>query len=34
MRRKVEVGEEEDMTNHEATSTLGTARGEPNEADC
>ena len=33
-RQKIEVGEEEDMVNPEATSALGGARKAPNEADC
>jgi len=33
MRQKVEVGEEEDIVNPEATSALGGARGAPNKAD-
>jgi len=33
-RQKVEVGEEEDMVDPEATSALGGRRKAPNEADC
>jgi len=33
-RQNIEVGEEEDMVDPEATSALGGARKAPNEADC
>ena len=33
-RQKIEVGEEEDMVNPEATSALGGTREVPNKAGC